>query len=306
MMQKHCPYSARLLTACETVNQEHILPMALGAPHSFCVPADAGENSKMNDLIDSPVCNDSLIRLIATSQGVVSRSGPVEAKLIGTETTTGSEVRGTLSQDGAKFRFSKPVDVDPTSGVVKGVRGFGDAAEQLARQIKRDYERKHKGARVELGEAISHQQPWIEHELKLDLNLLRQELVKIAYLMTVRTFGDQAILSSSGALYRAAMFAIDVTAMNATGIQGSTYSAMPLGFPKPRSNQHALTCFRLGDKIMSGVTLFGMFNAFFATPAADFTAEDAHGELVIIDASTSKLTSMPYVEALPRIFAGTI
>lgn len=57
---------------------------------------------------------------------------------------------------------------------------------------------------------------------------------------------------------------------------------------------------------MSGVTLFGMFNAFFATPAADFTAEDAHGELVIIDASTSKLTSMPYVEALPRIFVGTI
>lgn len=306
MMQKHCPYSTRLLTACETVNQEHILPMALGAPQSFCVWADAGKNSKMNDLIDSPVCNDSLMRLIATSQGVVSRSGPVKVELIGIEATTGNEVRSTLSKDGAGFRFSKPVDVDPASGVVKGVRGFGDAAVQLAQQIKRNYERKHKGACVELGEAINHQQPWIKHELELDLNLLRQELVKIAYLMTVRVFGDQAILSSSGALYRAAMFANDATAMKATGIKGSAYNSMPPGFPKPRSGQHALTCFRLGDNIMTGVTLFGMFNAFFVTPAADFTVDDAHGELVIIDAAASKLTSMPYVEALPRIFTGTI
>jgi hypothetical protein len=306
MMQKYCPYSTLLLTACETVNQEHILPMALGAPQSFCVLADAEANSRMNDLIDSPVCNDSLIRLIAASQGVVSRSGPVEVELIGTETATGNEVRSKLSQDGAEFRFSKPVDVDPTNGIMKGVRGFGDAAEQLAQQIKRNYERKHKGARVELGEAISHQQPSIEHKLEFDLNLLRQELVKIAYLMTVRVFGDQAILSPSGALYRAAMFAKDTAAITATGIKGSTYNAMPPGFPKPRNGQHALTCFRLGENILSAVTLFGTFNAFFATPAADFTTEDAHGELVIIEASTSKLESMPYVEALSRIFAGTI
>lgn len=79
--------------------------MALGAPQSFCVPADASENSKMNDLIDSPVCNDSLMRLIATSQGVVSRSGPVEVELIGTETTTGNEVRSTLSRIGPRDRI---------------------------------------------------------------------------------------------------------------------------------------------------------------------------------------------------------
>lgn len=156
MIQKHCPYSTRLLTDCETVNKEHILPMALGAPQSFCVSADAGENSRMNDLIDSPACNNSLTRLIAASQGVVSRSGPVEVELIGTETSTGNEVRSKLSQDGADFRFSKPVDVDPTSGVIKGVRGFGDTAEQMAQQIKRNFERKHKGARVELG---GHQPP---------------------------------------------------------------------------------------------------------------------------------------------------
>lgn len=280
--------------------------MALGAPKSFCVPADAGENSRMNDLIDAPVCNDGMMRLIAASQGVISRSGPVEVELIGTESATGNEVRSTLFQGGADFRFSKPVDVDSTSGAMKGVRGFGDAAEQLAQQIKRNYERKHKGARVEQGEAISYQQPRIEHKLELDLNLLRQELVKIAYLMTVRVFGDQAILSSSGALYRAAMFTKDDAAMKATGIKGSTYNGIPLGVPKPGSNQHALTCFRLGENIMSAVTLFGTFNAFFATPAADFTTEEAHGELVIIDVSTSKLTSIPYVEALPRIIAGTI
>lgn len=306
MTQDHCPYSTRLLTDCATVNQEHILPMSLGAPQSFSVPTDASENSRMNELIDAPVCNDSLMRLIAASQGVESRSGPVAVELIGTESATGNEVRSTLSQDGADFRFSKPVDVDPASGEVKGVRGFGDAAEQLAKQFKSNYERKHKGARVELGEAVSHQQSWINHELNQDLNLLRQELVKIAYLMTVRVFGDQAILSSSGALYRTAMFAKDGPTMQATGIKGSTYNGMPPGVPKPKRNQHALTCFRLGQNIMSAVTLFGTFDAFFATPAADFTAEDGHGEMVIIDVSTSKLTSMPYVQALPQIFAGAI
>jgi hypothetical protein len=50
-MQKNCSGSSQLPTVCETVNQEHILPMDLGAPQSFCMPADAIENTRANKLI---------------------------------------------------------------------------------------------------------------------------------------------------------------------------------------------------------------------------------------------------------------
>lgn len=71
MTQTLCPYALTPLASGES-NDEHILPVALGAPASFTVRALAAENSRMNDLIDEPTVNDPMVRFLAMSQGVVS------------------------------------------------------------------------------------------------------------------------------------------------------------------------------------------------------------------------------------------
>lgn len=307
MKQTRCPYTTLLLSTLKEVNEEHVLPLALGAPQNFTIPASAEENSSMNDLIDEPVINDPLIRFLAMSQGVVSRSGLVSAKMEGAVQTSGESVRASINKNGVEFRFSNPIDLDESTGFVKGVRGFGEAANKHAEQVKRNYEKK--GVSVEPGEAQVADQPWLEFGIVGDLNLVRQELTKIAYLMTVKLFGDEAILSKSGELYRAAILATNVDELLKTGIKGGALGSMPNllppqmpnVFPLPKNNEHAITCFILGGKVISAVTLFGIFNAFFVTPAVGFTVPEGTGEVVKIDVSTSNLSRRTFLDTLMDI-----
>ena len=142
-----------------------------------------------------------------------------------------------------------------------------------------------------------------------DLSLIRQELTKIAYLMTVRLFGDDAIMSKSGEIYRAAMHATTVDEIIKTGIQGSALNGMPNLFPasvpnvipSPKNNEHALSCFIVGGNVTTAITLFGIFNAFYITPAIGFAASEATGEIIVIDASSSTLSSRSFLEAMVNI-----
>lgn len=291
MKQTLCPYSVKPLAEISNTNGEHILPYAFGAPESFTVPADKAENTKMNELIDSPAINDPLMRLLATTQGVKSRSGFVSAKLEGVVTSSGDKVEATLGQTGIDVRFSKPVDIDE-NGLVKGVRGFGGAAEKLMKQLQRDNARK--GRQVEMGETVSESNPHLSLSLTGDFNIIHKEIRKIAYLMTVCVFGDNAILSRSGEIYRAAIHAETEDEIRATGLGGGTNIDIIPTLARAKPNEHALTCFRMGNKIISAVILFGSIAGFCITPADGFSATELEGEVVIIDATTSTLTRTLY------------
>ena len=93
-----CPYSTAPRSACGEINAEHVVPSALGAPDSFTVPCSATENSSMNERIDAPFLNMSMMKLIAASQGVSSRSGGVIAQLRGAVQATGDAVNVTLGE----------------------------------------------------------------------------------------------------------------------------------------------------------------------------------------------------------------
>lgn len=296
VVQTRCPYSTDLLEGDELVNAEHILPVALGAPGNFTVPAKAAKNTEMNDLIDEPAIHDPILRLIATAQGVQSRSGPVSVDFMGVVEATGADARVTLGKNHASFKLRNPVDRDPETGEIRGVAGFGDDAKKLAEQFKRDNAKK--GRVLIEGETIPGPSD-IHVSTGMDLHVVRRELIKIAYLMTVRVFGDEAIMSESGRLYRAAMMAPTVEALKEVGLAGQTFQDFAPGMPRPQQkNLHALTCVRMGDHIMSSVTLFGGFNGIFITSADGFTADEASGEVVIIDASTSKVSNYNYVEVV--------
>lgn len=291
MKQTLCPYSLKALAEIEKTNGEHILPRAFGAPENFTIPSDEVENARMNDLIDSPAINDPLMRLLATTQGVKSRSGFVNTKLEGTVASSGEKVAVTLGNGDIDFRFVKPVDLHE-NGTVKGVRGFGDSAEKLAKQIVADNLKK--GRHVALGESIAEPNPHLSLGLEGDLKVIQKEVRKICYLMSVRVFGDDAIRSRSGAIYRAAIHVSTEEEIRATGLGGGTnFDAIP-NIARAQRNQHALTCFRMGDKIISSVVLFGIISGFCITPAEGFLASELEGEVVVIDAATSALTSTLY------------
>ncbi len=291
MKQTLCPYTVKPLDMIAITNGEHILPRAFGAPDSFTIPSDEAENARMNELIDAPAINDPLMRMLATTQAVKSRSGYVSAKIEGMVTGSCEDVIATLSQAGLDIHFTKPVDIDE-SGNIKGVRGFGDAAEKLVKQIQRDNARK--GRQVEVGEMVSEQSPDLLLNLKGDMKVIHKEVRKIAYLMTVRVFGDHAIQSHSGAIYRAAIHAGNEEEIQATGLRGGTNLDRFPGLATAKHNEHALTCFRTNDSIISAVILFGSITGICITPASGFSVPEMLGEVIIIDAKAGTLTSTPY------------
>lgn len=294
--QTLCPYSTEPLDGSAPENAEHILPSALGAPENFTLPAKAAKNLEMNELIDEPAIHDPVLRLMAVAQGVKSRSGSVKVDLQGTAVALGADARVTLSQEGATFKLRNPVDRDPETGEIRGILGFGDDAEKLAGQFQRDSAKK--GKKVATGETIPHPSE-VHIRTAMDYHVVRRELLKIAYLMTVRVFGDEAILSDSGQLYRAAMMTSTVEELKEVGISGAAFQDFYPGFPRPQQrNHHVLTCVRMGETIVSAVTLFGGINGFFVTPSTGFSADDAVGEVVVIDASTSKMRSYEYINVI--------
>ncbi|MGP0172653.1 hypothetical protein ACSVIJ_12300 [Pseudomonas sp. NCHU5208] len=301
MTQTLCPYSLLPLSSAAS-NDEHILPVALGAPASFTVRAHAEENSRLNDLIDEPTVTDPMVRFLAMAQGVVSRSGEVKALLDGAVDGTGEAVRAIFSQAGLKLSFHDPVDKD-SQGRVSGVRGFGDAARLMAQQIAANYAKK--GITAELGDETSREKPSLNMQLVGDMQLIRQQLFKIAYLMTVRVFGDSAISGASGKTLRSAMYAKDEKELEEIGVQGAIFRPLPLGFARSAGHgEHAITCaYMAGTGLIVSVDLFGCFTLFTVTSAEGIEADEGTGEVAVINVATSKLTSTPYLEALPAIMA---
>jgi|GEM_PF-1203717 len=291
-----CPYLVRPLADCSEVNGEHILPSAFGTPDNFTIQADAFENQRINFELDAPTINMTALKMIAVSQGVKSRSGDVELKIIGVIDETGEEVNSIFSSDGFKATFRNPVEMDEKTHKVRLVKGMGEDAMRRAEAIKAAYESK--GFSVEIGNATTISHPTIGHNLDLDLNLLNRMMVKAGYLMTVRLFGDSAIIGKSGSIYRSALMAKDIQAIACTGIGGKFDSQMPWFLPKPRTVGHTLACFMLGKTVVSSVTLFGIFHAYFITPSDGIAGSDLDGEVIYIDPATSKLSSTPYFESV--------
>lgn len=295
MLQSLCPYTTKLLAETSNVNDEHILPIALGAPQSFYVRATEEENTRMNVLIDSPASNDPLLRFIAMAAGVESRSGGIKSELKGVLDGSGEAVAATFTTGKVDLKFMKPVDTDPANGQVRGVRGFGTQAEAQANLIQANSAKK--GKIIEIGEVQSRESPWIKINMAADLHIIRAELIKIAYLMSVRVFGDDAIKGMGGTQFRAAMIAADAKAIEATGIVGGLSEGLPAPFDKPvERNEHLVASVNMGPQLFTVVQLFGTFSAFFLTPSIGITSEPGTGEIVKINASASSMTSQTLIE----------
>ncbi|WGK92578.1 hypothetical protein [Pseudomonas migulae] len=293
--QTLCPYTNQPLASIDRINEEHVLPVAVGAPTKFFVMASELENSRLNDLIDAPFSNDPLIRFLAMSQSVVSRSGPVISHLPATLTASGEAVKLAFSQDGIDLRFANPVVTDSETKRVTAVKGFGDAANEHAQRIKKDYAKKK--IAVEIGETISTLNPEVQTSLCCDTDLVGKELLKIAYLMTVWCFGDRAIDSESGAIYRRGLATKRSEDFGSIGMRANT-NEVPGFSCKREPGTHVLLSAVLGRDLITSITLFGTFAAVFATPAAGIHIEEGQGLSIKINLSTGALTQTTAIEAI--------
>lgn len=297
--QTLCPYTTSPLSESAMTNKEHILPVSLGAPDSFFVWSDAAENSRYNDLIDAPAGNDQLLRFIAMTQGVKSRSGTVSANVPGTIDETGDVVITEFSADGIKVKFRNPIERDPETGAVRVVKGYGGDAKSLADTVQANAAKK--GITLELGDARSIEGAWINGRLEGDLSIIRRELVKTAYLMTVRVFGDAAISSLSGSQFRDAMMAVNEDEMRAR-IKGGALGKVPPLFPESGHGKHQLATVKIDDAVYTLVSLFGIFQAFFITQIEPtFDTGDIFGEQIEINVATGATSRTDGMQLLQQV-----
>lgn len=296
MLQALCPYALMPLST-GVCNDEHILPLALGAPSNFTVRALATENSRMNSLIDAPTVNDPLVRFIAMSQGVISRSGPVKASIDGTVDGSGDAVRVILSQDSMDIRFLLPFIKD-SQGDVIGVRGFGNDANLRAEQFKAGAAKK--GKIVQQGSTMSYEQQWLNMQLKGNMFMIYRQLFKIAYLTTVKIFGDAAIKGPSGEQLRAAIMAESDEDLEKTKIKAGNHIPSISRITRTANpHEHVITCAAFPKfGLFTTVELFGCFTLCVSTPLDGIDVAEGTGGVMIIDASSSSLTSQTFLEAL--------
>lgn len=286
--QTLCPYLAKPLDQIDGVNDEHVLPIAIGAPKPFSVRAAESENSRLNTLVDAPFSNEPLIQFMAMRQGVVSRSGPVIAKVPATLISSGEPLTLAWSQAGFDLKFQKPVEVDQRTGQVVAVRGYGDDAMARALAIQRGYAKKK--IKVEIGEVVSDFDSRVHGRLCVDNSILWCELFKIAYLMTVWCFQDRAIASASGEEYRRGL-------AQASPVIKHTTEDIPGISALGNASSHVLLSMILGKELITSVKLFGSFSAVFVT-AAEGVGEEGDGACVTIDLASRTFNQTPALESM--------
>ena len=285
-----CPYLAIPLSECKSVNGEHILASALGTPESFKIDADASENQRLNIELDVPMLRSEMLQLLAVSAGVVSRSDKDHVVLTGA-LPTGDTARVRLAPGSAEFSLPYPVEKDPTSGLVTGVKGFGPDAKELADKVLKGMEKR--GLKVQASEPQPIDSA-MKISLEMDLNLLLRFMCRTAYLMTVATLGDTAITSQSGERYRHAINTVGLTrdTLIEIGIGGLFLDPPrhPIQFANPHHNGHTLACVPLAGMMVSHVVLFGVFHASFITANPCREAEEPNSLVFFIDPATKACT----------------
>lgn len=281
MKNSVCPYTCHPVSTIDS-SREHIVPDALGGPEAFALAADIKRNSTYGATVDSRLIRSPLIGMLAARAGVETRSGPSTWKAQGRLMEDGSPVELVGNKDSVTFRFRKPVDVDPETRQVRGVKAFGaDIDTELAR-VTRDLERK---GRTVVPTGTKNLDSRVHGSFEHNLSESVQGLTKIAYLATVWALGDDFIETDAAATYRL-WLDVEPTVPNfeSAGLQ-------PLGvsmFKRPgKPAQHHIACIARSGKVLTGVRLFGepIFEIALAVDVPEMRLPDGHGRFVTIDAT---------------------
>jgi hypothetical protein len=277
-----CPYLVKPLTEIEPVNKEHVLPVGIGAPESFYVEASLSENSRLNDLIDAPMINDPLIKMFCMLADVDGRSGSKAVTMHG-KTEVGGPFTAVVTKESIAFKYKRPVEIDKATGKIL-VKGFGQEIFGEANKIARNMANKGRGAKHDITMFI-HSKESLNMSFCSDFMLFIREAIKAAYLFTVKVYGDIAITSKSGAVFRAAFEARNEKDLKSSGLYWQTLPADHYEPTLKLNVKHHMffTCIKQ-DMMCTQVVLFGGLSFIFWTPRDDIKFEH-DGCVRLIDAS---------------------
>lgn len=287
--QELCPYTCEPLEL-QNINREHILPYAIGAPSNFTLMACASENSKYNKLIDAPFSNDPLIRLISTMKGVRSRSGPVSFETMGKDPTSGEDVILQITSNDLRLRFKKPIKKAGESTYL--VCDFEDSIQSKIQEIEKNFKKKNPSKLVKAitGPVTSYPSPKLQFNFDLNARIYELEMAKIAYLLTVDTFGDEAILGESGQQFRSALNDMDIETMMQQGAKIGTFNAYGMNAVEEslyNNHYHLLLCQQYSaSELITVIILFGIFTKCFVTSAEGLSIPKDFDRQIVIDPVT--------------------
>jgi hypothetical protein len=281
-----CPYLLKELDSGFETDKEHVLPFALGAPKDFSISASKGENNRLNDAIDSPMLNDPMIRFLSVAAKIKSRSGPIETTISGS-TAQGDTFNIFVSQDGAIPKFEHPIIKDQ-NGKVIGLRGFGKdqitnaVSEYVTNMQKRGKSVSFTSAHISADESLNA-------SFHTELFRVYRGLVKIAYLTTVWAFGDHAITSKSGEIFRNAMGMASGAEMDLTQIKHDFIAPeFPEYLPLLKPNEHLLLTALTDRSVETYVKILGGIGMYFSTPRYDIDLQSGAGEAMMINATEAR------------------
>ncbi|QKV63528.1 hypothetical protein HUW52_11760 [Pseudomonas sp. 43A] len=285
-----CPYLVRPLIEVGQINREHVLPVGIGAPESFFVEAALSENSRLNELIDAPMVNDQLIKMLCMMADIHGRSGGKTATMHG-ETEVGGRFTANVSKESIDFKYRKPIEKNKLTGDFL-VKGFSEEVFEEAAKIAKNMADKGRNRQGDITMLI-HSKERLDMSFYSDFMLIVREAIKAAYLFTVKTYGDIAITSKSGHVFRAAFEARTEEKLRASGLY---WQQLPADHYEPivklTAKHHMFMTSIKEDMMYTQVILFGGLSFIFWTPRDDIEFEhDGCGKL--IDASKQCFIDRP-------------
>ncbi|MDN7176965.1 HNH endonuclease [Caballeronia sp. SEWSISQ10-4 2] len=279
-----CPYLLKPIADLAEVDEEHIIPHAMGGSNQFVLPVDKPSNSAFGMTVDSDLIHDPRLRFMAASQGIKSRTGDVTIELPGVIVETGMKVLVPFNKNGlGQARVMDVYKRDPITNKLTGIAGFDDQINSTLQRLSKRGEKK-----WEIASRSRIDQPVVKVEFPSDPFKVSKGLCKIAYLMACRTLGDSFALSADATAFRIAIHAKDFAAFDSCGLQLFFAAELPLlVLPNLTAAQHLVACFRVNDLMMVAVKLFGsVVVSTFGFPARSNLVRPLDGIVVINDNRT--------------------
>ncbi|WP_368301451.1 hypothetical protein [Kluyvera sichuanensis] len=291
-----CPYTGKKLIDLVS-DLEHVLPAGLGAPKKFGVMASEEMNKIFNKSIDEPFLLEPFVRFISATNGVKSRSGKVVFSQKVTDEIYNEDVIVKFDSDNFTPQMMVPIRRGD-DGEINAVVGYGDDAEIELEKIGKKL--KSKGKTIVGKQFVTRSSNPLKINLSMDLNLFYLEQLKIAYLVAVFTFGDVIITSEQG---RNIVKCLNNGVLENTNMQ-LNWSFLPEYLhPKTDKNIHTLFCFKTGEYVAVGISLFGKFTSSIFFMLSESLGNDNIGGVFYLDYKNNKMQVKDFVDHIIEVTA---
>lgn len=296
-----CPYTLKRLAELSKTNVEHIFADAIGGTADYTVRVDADTNFRLGTTVDAAFVESPLLAMFRCRHGIKSRSGPSKWRLRGKTEETNRPVEVTFASDGSvDIRYLKPVEFD-SSGTKGTIIIPPEQRETFLADLVANLKRK--GKTLVINSEVKGQAEPVKLDFSVELNALKQGLLKIAFLATYEFLGDAFLRDSLiPEWHKAVLSASTADAMTAQ-IHGRALEwdeHFNILLPDLQKHEHAVAVFALqqqGPLVL--VKLFGcdLLSAFcMASNTSTFGLDTLEGKITICDTKTRRTRAIPFAD----------